>query len=242
MQISLRFKVHHLIPRSIVADLRCLCSTFRSSDAGVCNALCSKVPYRSNSRSSERNSNSNSDSDSDSESELPSSTSPPPFCTKPIKASTSTAQATMVSIRAVISDTTVVKAKFPLPGEIASLLTSMVALPVMALFFWQRLNQAKHKAFTAASCALLLVNTTPVVLRIRKAALTEGADVRRVVSLRLHSDRCHPYPGQDSGPVRLDNIGMQVGKRNVRKGELPSDISWQVSHCGSRAKPPPSSS
>lgn len=242
MQISLRFKVHHLIPRSIVADLRCLCSTFRSSDAGVCNALCSKVPYRSDSRSSERNSNSNSDSDSDSESELPSSTSPPPFCTKPIKASTSTAQATMVSIRAVISDTTVVKAKFPLPGEIASLLTSMVALPVMALFFWQRLNQAKHKAFTAASCALLLVNTAPVVLRIRKAALTEGADVRRVVSLRLHSDRCHPYPGQDSGPVRLDNIGMQVGKRNVRKGELPSDISWQVSHCGSRAKPPPSSS
>lgn len=227
MQISLRFKVHHLIPRSIVADLRCLCSTFRSSDAGVCNALCSKVPYRSDSRNSERNSNSDSDSDSDSEndSELPSRASPPPFCTKPTKAPTSTAQATMVSIRAVISDTTVVKAKFPLPGEIASLLTSMVALPVMALFFWQRLNQARHKAFTAASCALLLVNTAPVVLRIRKAALTEGADVRRVVSLRLHSDRCHPYPGQDSGPLRLDNIGMQVGKKNVRKGELPSDIS-----------------
>lgn len=223
-----------------MADLRCLCSTFRSSDAGVCNALCSKVPYRSDIRNSERNSNS--DSDSENDSEPPSRTSPPPFCTKPTKAPSSTAQATMVSIRAVISDTTVVKAKFPLPGEIASLLTSMVALPVMALFFWQRLNQAKHKAFTAASCALLLVNTAPVVLRIRKAALTEGADVRRVVSLRLHSDRCHPYPGQDSGPLRLDNIGMQVGKKNVRKGELPSDISWQVSHCGSRAKPPPSSS
>lgn len=63
----------------------------------------------------------------------------------------------MVAIRAVVSDSNAVKSQFLLEGEVVSLVTSMASLPLIAIFFWQRLQQAKHKAFTVASCCLLLV-------------------------------------------------------------------------------------
>jgi hypothetical protein len=72
---------------------------------------------------------------------------------------------TMVAIRAVISDNNIVKTKFLLPGEIVSLVTSMLSLPVIAIFFWQRLLQARHTSFTAASCTLLLVRRQHLVRR-----------------------------------------------------------------------------
>lgn len=64
----------------------------------------------------------------------------------------------MVAIRAVVSDGTIMKKEFLLPGEIVSLLTSMASLPIIAIFFWQRLQQSRFKAFTVASCTLLLVS------------------------------------------------------------------------------------
>lgn len=76
----------------------------------------------------------------------------------------------MVDIRAVISDSNAVKSKFLLPGEIVSLVTSMISLPIMAIFFWQRWLQAKQKTFTAASCTLLLVSEDPQ--HVRETGLT----------------------------------------------------------------------
>ncbi|PIA89054.1 hypothetical protein CB0940_07283 [Cercospora beticola] len=81
----------------------------------------------------------------------------------------------MVAIRAVVSDSNAVKSQFLLEGEVVSLVTSMASLPLIAVFFWQRLQQAKHKAFTVASCCLLLTYVTSflfvfvltVVLHIR---------------------------------------------------------------------------
>ncbi|CZT17280.1 uncharacterized protein RCC_03114 [Ramularia collo-cygni] len=62
----------------------------------------------------------------------------------------------MPNPRAVVSDSTILKTGFLLPGEIVSLLTSMISLPIIAIFFWQRLRQAHVKAYTVASCALLM--------------------------------------------------------------------------------------
>ncbi|KAF2216961.1 hypothetical protein CERZMDRAFT_80958 [Cercospora zeae-maydis SCOH1-5] len=81
----------------------------------------------------------------------------------------------MVAIRAVVSDSNVVKSQFLLEGEVVSLVTSMASLPIIAVFCWQRFLQAKHKAFTVASSCLLLTYITSflfvfvltVVLHIR---------------------------------------------------------------------------
>lgn len=63
----------------------------------------------------------------------------------------------MVSIRAVVSDDSILKKEFVLPGEIVSLVTSMASLPIIAIFFWQRLQQARFKTLSIASVTLLLV-------------------------------------------------------------------------------------
>lgn len=64
----------------------------------------------------------------------------------------------MAVTRAVVSDSTILKTGFLLPGEIVSLVTSMATLPIIAVFFWQRLKQARFKASTVAACTLLLVS------------------------------------------------------------------------------------
>ncbi|KAI5363267.1 hypothetical protein Slin15195_G106510 [Septoria linicola] len=62
----------------------------------------------------------------------------------------------MAVIRAVISDDNIIKSKFLLAGEVVSLVTAMASLPIIAIFFWQRLLQARHTSLTLASCSLLV--------------------------------------------------------------------------------------
>ncbi|KAF2166057.1 hypothetical protein M409DRAFT_23785 [Zasmidium cellare ATCC 36951] len=57
---------------------------------------------------------------------------------------------------AVISDTNAVKDRFLLPGDIISLLTSLISLPIIAVFFYQRLQNACHRNITMASVTLLM--------------------------------------------------------------------------------------
>ncbi|KAK4494343.1 hypothetical protein PRZ48_014641 [Zasmidium cellare] len=57
---------------------------------------------------------------------------------------------------AVISDDNPVKDRFLLPGDIISLLTSLISLPIVAVFFFQRLQNGLHRKITMASVTLLM--------------------------------------------------------------------------------------
>ncbi|EME40942.1 hypothetical protein DOTSEDRAFT_27534 [Dothistroma septosporum NZE10] len=57
---------------------------------------------------------------------------------------------------AVISDSTILKTDFLLPGDIVSLLLALTGVPIVAVFFYQRYENARRKRVTVASVTLLL--------------------------------------------------------------------------------------
>ncbi|KAK4618170.1 hypothetical protein CLAFUW4_12287 [Fulvia fulva] len=57
---------------------------------------------------------------------------------------------------AVVSDDTILKKGFLLPGDIVSILLALTGLPIITVFFYQRLQNARTKHFTVASVTLLL--------------------------------------------------------------------------------------
>lgn len=66
----------------------------------------------------------------------------------------------MPVIRAVVSDENPVKQGFLLPEDIVSLLTAMISLPIISVFFWQRLQAAQTRGPSVASVTLLLVSNS----------------------------------------------------------------------------------
>ncbi|KXS98230.1 hypothetical protein AC578_271 [Pseudocercospora eumusae] len=66
----------------------------------------------------------------------------------------------VVLTRAVVSNSNAVKQKFQLPGEISSLVVALLSLPIIAVFFFDRLRSARQQGTTIASVTLLLTYLT----------------------------------------------------------------------------------
>ncbi|KXT12247.1 hypothetical protein AC579_813 [Pseudocercospora musae] len=66
----------------------------------------------------------------------------------------------VVLTRAVVSNSNAVKQKFQLPGEISSLVMALLSLPIIAVFFIDRLRSARQRGATIASVTLLLTYLT----------------------------------------------------------------------------------
>ncbi|EME78453.1 uncharacterized protein MYCFIDRAFT_80868 [Pseudocercospora fijiensis CIRAD86] len=66
----------------------------------------------------------------------------------------------VVLTRAIVSDSNPVKQKFQLPGEISSLVVALLSLPIIAVFFFDRLRSSKKRGTTIASVTLLLTYIT----------------------------------------------------------------------------------
>jgi hypothetical protein len=94
---------------------------------------------------------------------------------------------------AIVNDESIVKKEFVLSGEVASLLLSLIGLPLIALLFPERLQTARKARWNVASVTLLAVSGT-------KARSTEDTDESRSelclrLHVHLHSRRNHSSPG-----------------------------------------------